>query len=246
MINCNPETVSTDFDIADKLYFEPVFWERVADVIDLEQPDGIILQLGGQTALKLARDIVAYGLPIFGTPFENMDLAEDRGKFSEILEELEIPFPPYGIAHTVEEAVDVAEGIGYPILIRPSYVLGGQGMRRQAVGWGNLQGLAPRAEAGFFPDQGRQCKTPRTGAGRVLGRKLWAYLPAGPIIITIWRPSILGMFSTLPMACTSSATRFNNSRPRFWWAISRPRNRKVIFTLSPPSRKRNTLRILTS
>ncbi len=129
MVNCNPETVSTDFDIADKLYFEPVFWERVADIIDLEDPDGIILQLGGQTALKLARDIVDHGLPIFGTPFENMDLAEDRGKFSEILKELEIPFPPYGIAHSVEEAVAVAEDIGYPILIRPSYVLGGQGMR---------------------------------------------------------------------------------------------------------------------
>ncbi len=129
MVNCNPETVSTDFDVADKLYFEPVFWERVADIVDLEQPEGIILQLGGQTALKLARDIVAYGLPIFGTPYENMDLAEDRGKFSEVLKELEIPFPPYGMAHSVEEAVEVAEGIGYPILVRPSYVLGGQGMR---------------------------------------------------------------------------------------------------------------------
>lgn len=129
MVNCNPETVSTDFDIADKLYFEPVFWERVADIIDLEQPEGIILQLGGQTALKLARDLVAYGLPIFGTPFELMDLAEDRGKFSDVLKELEIPFPPYGMAHSVEEAVEVAEEIGYPILIRPSYVLGGQGMR---------------------------------------------------------------------------------------------------------------------
>ena len=129
MVNCNPETVSTDFDVADKLYFEPVFWERVADIVELEQPDGIILQLGGQTALKLARDVVASGLPIFGTPYENMDLAEDRGKFSEILKELDIPFPEYGMAHTVEEAVDVAERIGYPILIRPSYVLGGQGMR---------------------------------------------------------------------------------------------------------------------
>ncbi|MEM0964254.1 MAG: carbamoyl-phosphate synthase large subunit, partial [Bacteroidota bacterium] len=129
MVNCNPETVSTDFDVADKLYFEPVFWERVADIIDLEEPDGIILQLGGQTALKLARDVVARGLRIFGTPFENMDLAEDRGKFSEVLKELEIPFPPYGIANSVEEAVTVAEGIGYPILVRPSYVLGGQGMR---------------------------------------------------------------------------------------------------------------------
>ena len=129
MINCNPETVSTDFDVADKLYFEPVFWERVADILDLEQPDGVMVQLGGQTALKLARDLLAAGVHIFGTPFEQMDLAEDRGKFSETLEELGIPFPPYGIAHSVEEAVQVSEQIGYPILVRPSYVLGGQGMR---------------------------------------------------------------------------------------------------------------------
>ena len=129
MINCNPETVSTDFDVADKLYFEPIFWERVADILDLEDPAGIILQLGGQTALKLAERIVERGLPIFGTPFANMDLAEDRGKFSEVLKELEIPFPPYGIARSVEEAVEVSERIGYPILVRPSYVLGGQGMR---------------------------------------------------------------------------------------------------------------------
>jgi len=129
MINCNPETVSTDFDIADKLYFEPVFWERVRDVVELEQPEGVILQLGGQTALKLAQQFVEYGLPILGTTFEHMDLAEDRGKFSRVLKELEIPFPPYGMARTVDEAVDVAESIGYPILVRPSYVLGGQGMR---------------------------------------------------------------------------------------------------------------------
>ena len=129
MINCSPETVSTDFDVADKLYFEPVFWERVQDVIDLEQPKGVMVQLGGQTALKLARNLLAAGMPLFGTPFDKMDLAEDRGKFSKVLEELEIPFPPYGIARSVEEAVDVAERIGYPILVRPSYVLGGQGMR---------------------------------------------------------------------------------------------------------------------
>ncbi|HEX8385702.1 MAG TPA: carbamoyl-phosphate synthase large subunit, partial [Rubricoccaceae bacterium] len=129
LVNCNPETVSTDFDVADKLYFEPVFWERVRDVIELERPDGVMVQLGGQTALKLARDLLATGVPLFGTPFENMDLAEDRGKFSRLLEELGIPFPAYGIAHTVEEAVDVAEGVGYPVLVRPSYVLGGQGMR---------------------------------------------------------------------------------------------------------------------
>ena len=129
MVNCNPETVSTDFDVADKLYFEPVFWERVADVIAHERPDGVILQLGGQTALKLARQIVSAGLPIFGTRWDDMDLAEDRGKFSAVLEELGIPFPPYGMARTVEEAVRVAESVGYPILVRPSYVLGGQGMR---------------------------------------------------------------------------------------------------------------------
>ncbi len=129
MVNCNPETVSTDFDIADKLYFEPVYWERVLDIIEHEKPVGVIVQLGGQTALKLARQLSEHGVKIFGTPFERMDLAENRGKFSEILKELQIPFPPYGIARTVYEAVRVAESIGYPILVRPSYVLGGQGMR---------------------------------------------------------------------------------------------------------------------
>jgi carbamoyl-phosphate synthase large subunit len=129
MVNCNPETVSTDFDVADKLYFEPVFWERVLDIIDLEAPEGVILQLGGQTALKLAERFVAHGVDILGTDYEMMDLAEDRGKFSDTLKQLEIPFPPYGVAHTVDEAVDTAERIGFPILVRPSYVLGGQGMR---------------------------------------------------------------------------------------------------------------------
>ena len=129
MINCNPETVSTDFDIADKLYFEPVFWERVLDIIEHEKPKGVIVQLGGQTALKLAGKLSERGIRIFGTPYELMDLAENRGKFSEILKELDVPFPPYGMARTVYEAVRVAESIGYPILVRPSYVLGGQGMR---------------------------------------------------------------------------------------------------------------------
>ncbi len=129
MINCNPETVSTDFDIADKLYFEPVYWERVLDIIEYEQPEGVIVQLGGQTALKIAEKLHRHGIRIFGTSYEMMDLAESRGKFSEILKELEIPFPPYGMAVTVQEAVATAERIGYPILIRPSYVLGGQGMR---------------------------------------------------------------------------------------------------------------------
>ena len=131
MINCNPETVSTDFDIADKLYFEPIFWERVYDIIEHEKEglEGIIVQFGGQTALKLATQLCDKGIKIFGTPYHMMDLAEDRGKFSQILKELEIPFPPYGIAHTISEAVNTSEKIGYPILIRPSYVLGGQGMR---------------------------------------------------------------------------------------------------------------------
>ncbi|TDI71000.1 MAG: carbamoyl-phosphate synthase large subunit [Bacteroidetes bacterium] len=129
MINCNPETVSTDFDVADKLYFEPVFWEKVRDVIEHEKPVGVIVQLGGQTALKLSRQVEAIGVPIIGTSADNMDLAENRGRFSEILKELEIPYPPYGMASTVHEAVEAAERIGYPVLVRPSYVLGGQGMR---------------------------------------------------------------------------------------------------------------------
>ena len=129
MLNCNPETVSTDFDVADKLYFEPVFWECVLDVVDHEQPEGVILQLGGQTALKLGQRFVDEGVKIFGTSHEKMDLAEDRGKFTDVLKRLDIPFPSYSMAHTVKEAVNVAGDIGYPILIRPSYVLGGQGMR---------------------------------------------------------------------------------------------------------------------
>lgn len=129
MINCNPETVSTDFNVADKLYFEPVFWERVHDIIKHEKPVGVILQVGGQTALKLAKQFQKHEIPILGTPFELMDLAEDRGKFSRLLKELDIPFPPYGTAFSVEGAINVAEKVGYPILLRPSYVLGGQGMR---------------------------------------------------------------------------------------------------------------------
>ena len=129
MLNCNPETVSTDFDVADKLYFEPVFWERVQDVIDLEQPEGVILQLGGQTAIKLGERFEEDGIEIFGTSYSKMDLVEDRGKCTDILQTLEIPFPPYGVAHSVDEAVATADRLGYPTLIRPSYVLGGEGMR---------------------------------------------------------------------------------------------------------------------
>ncbi len=129
MINCNPETVSTDFDVADKLYFEPVFLERVLDVIEHENPKGIIVQLGGQTALKLSRNFYELGIPIIGTQFDNMDLAEDRSRFSDVLKELGIPYPPYGAARTEGEALLRAQEIGYPLLVRPSYVLGGQGMR---------------------------------------------------------------------------------------------------------------------
>jgi len=129
MVNCNPETVSTDFDIADKLYFEPVFWERVLDIFEHEKPEGVILQVGGQTALKLASRFKAAGIRIFGTSYDMMDLAEDRGKFSDLLTELDIPFPEYGMATSVDEALAVADRIGYPVLLRPSYVLGGQGMR---------------------------------------------------------------------------------------------------------------------
>jgi len=129
MINCNPETVSTDFDISDKLYFEPVFWENIREIIEFEKPEGVIVQLGGQTALKLAEKFAAYNIPILGTSFHNMDLAEDRGNFSDLLKELNIPYPEYGVAHDAEEAVEVANRVGYPVLVRPSYVLGGQGMR---------------------------------------------------------------------------------------------------------------------
>ncbi len=129
MINCNPETVSTDFDIADKLYFEPVFWEHIWEIIELEKPEGVIVQLGGQTALKLARRLNEKGIKIIGTSFDNMDIAEDRGRFSDMLKELGIPYPRYGTAYTSDEALEVAAKVGYPVLVRPSYVLGGQRMR---------------------------------------------------------------------------------------------------------------------
>lgn len=129
MVNCNPETVSTDFDVADKLYFEPVFWEHLWDIIELEQPVGVIVQLGGQTALKLARRLHEKGIRIIGTSYNDMDIAEDRGRFSDLLKELEIPYPKYGTAFTADEAIDVANRVGYPVLVRPSYVLGGQRMR---------------------------------------------------------------------------------------------------------------------
>ncbi len=129
MVNCNPETVSTDFDVADKLYFEPVFWEHLEEIIELEKPEGIIVQLGGQTALKLAKTFHEKNIPIIGTDFPSMDLAEDRGAFSDLLKEMGIPYPDYGVADDADEALRIANEVGYPVLVRPSYVLGGQSMR---------------------------------------------------------------------------------------------------------------------
>ncbi|MCH2082139.1 MAG: carbamoyl-phosphate synthase large subunit [Saprospiraceae bacterium] len=129
MVNCNPETVSTDFDMADKLYFEPVFWEHLEEILELEKPEGVIVQLGGQTALKLAQKFDEKGIKIIGTSYQSLDLAEDRGVFSDLLKELDIPYPRYGASSDADEALQIANEVGYPVLVRPSYVLGGQRMR---------------------------------------------------------------------------------------------------------------------
>ena len=129
MINCNPETVSTDFDTADKLYFEPVFWEHIYDIIQHEKPEGVIVQLGGQTALKLAEKLHRFGVKIIGTSYEALDLAEDRGRFSILLEENNVLFPKYGVVEDAEQALKLADDLGFPLLVRPSYVLGGQKMK---------------------------------------------------------------------------------------------------------------------
>lgn len=128
MLNCNPETVSTDFDMADKLYFEPVYWEHLWELIQHEKPEGVVVQLGGQTALKLAEKLHEKGIKIIGTSYHDMDIAEDRGRFSDLLAELHIPYPKYGVALNADEAIKIANEVGYPVLVRPSYVLGGQGM----------------------------------------------------------------------------------------------------------------------
>jgi carbamoyl-phosphate synthase large subunit len=129
MINCNPETVSTDFDTADKLYFEPVFWEHIYDIIQHEQPEGVIVQLGGQTALKLAEKLDKYGIPILGTSYKALDLAEDRGSFSALLKENKVLYPEFGVVETADEALELSKTLTFPLLVRPSYVLGGQGMK---------------------------------------------------------------------------------------------------------------------
>jgi carbamoyl-phosphate synthase large subunit len=129
MINCNPETVSTDFDIADKLYFEPVFWEHIYEIILHEKPVGVIVQLGGQTALKLAEKLDRYGIKILGTTFKALDLAEDRGSFSTLLKQNDIPYPRFGVIQDAEQALELSKTLGFPLLVRPSYVLGGQSMK---------------------------------------------------------------------------------------------------------------------
>ena len=129
MINCNPETVSTDFNVADKLYFEPVFWEHIYEIILHEKPEGVIVQLGGQTALKLAEKLERYGIKIIGTSFQSLDLAEDRGKFSALLRDNKIPYPKFGVVETVDQAAEFSKNLTFPLLVRPSYVLGGQSMK---------------------------------------------------------------------------------------------------------------------
>ncbi len=129
MINCNPETVSTDFDTADKLYFEPVFWEHIYDIILHEMPDGVIVQLGGQTALKLAEKLDRYGIKVIGTSFKALDLAEDRGSFSNLLKDNNIPYPKFGVVESAEQALEISKDLGFPLLVRPSYVLGGMKMK---------------------------------------------------------------------------------------------------------------------
>ncbi|MBK12346.1 MAG: carbamoyl phosphate synthase large subunit [Crocinitomicaceae bacterium] len=129
MINCNPETVSTDSDTADRLYFEPVFWEHIYDIIRHEKPEGVIVQLGGQTALKLAEKLDRYGIPVLGTSFQALDIAEDRGRFSTLLKELGVPYPRFGSVTSAEQGIELSRELGFPLLVRPSYVLGGQRMK---------------------------------------------------------------------------------------------------------------------
>jgi carbamoyl-phosphate synthase large subunit len=128
MINCNPETVSTDYDTSDRLYFEPLTLEDVLGVIEIERPEGVVVQFGGQTPLKLAHGLQAAGVPILGTSVDNIDLAEDRGRFGALLERLGYQAPPYATAHSVDEALEQSEQVGFPLLVRPSYVLGGRAM----------------------------------------------------------------------------------------------------------------------
>ena len=117
-------TVSTDFNTADKLYFEPVFWEHIYDIIRHEKPEGVIVQLGGQTALKLAEKLDRFGIKIIGTSYKALDIAEDRGSFSNLLKDLNIPYPEFGVVESAEQAIHLSKTLGFPLLVRPSYVLG--------------------------------------------------------------------------------------------------------------------------
>ena len=128
MVNCNPETVSTDYDTSDRLYFEPLTLEDVLGIVEVERPEGVIVQFGGQTPLKLAAGLEAAGVPLLGTSPEAIDLAEDRGRFGAVLERLGLKAPPYATARGAEEALAAAPGVGFPLLVRPSYVLGGRAM----------------------------------------------------------------------------------------------------------------------
>lgn len=129
MINCNPETVSTDFNVSDKLYFEPVFWEHIYEIILHEKPEGVIVQLGGQTALKLAEKLDRFDIKIIGTDYKSLDLAEDRGSFSSLLRDNNIPYPRFGVIEDADQAIELSRELGFPLLVRPSYVLGGQSMK---------------------------------------------------------------------------------------------------------------------
>ena len=128
MVNCNPETVSTDYDTSDRLYFEPITLEDVLEIIEIEKPDGLIIQYGGQTPLKLAKDLEKFNVPIFGTSPDQIDLSEDRARFLDFVEENNLTQPPNGMASNKEEAIKIGNKIGYPLVVRPSYVLGGRGM----------------------------------------------------------------------------------------------------------------------
>ena len=171
MVNCNPETVSTDYDTSDRLYFEPLTFEDVMAIVEEEKPTGVIVQFGGQTPLNLARQLKAAGVPIIGTSPESIDLAEDRKHFGKLLADLGIPQPENGAAMNVEEALEIARRIGYPVLVRPSYVLGGRAMVI-AYDEATLRGLrAPRRRtAAGFPHPGRPLPRERHGSGR--GRAL--------------------------------------------------------------------------
>ena len=176
MINCNPETVSTDYDTSTRLYFEPLTVEDVLEVVDVERPEGVIVQFGGQTPLRIAAGLQEAGVKLLGTPVDAIDLAEDRGRFGALLDELGIQAPPYGVANDPAEAIAVAGRIGFPLLVRPSYVLGGRAMEICVLGadlerylerlGGEVAGAHVPAAAGPLPGE-----RDRAGRGRARRRR---------------------------------------------------------------------------